>query len=280
MECAVVGRDNDAAPEDVVREAARHGAPDRYLSALLAPRRERADLVTLAAFAAEIEKIPQQISDPHIGEIRIQWWRDTLLAPGGAAKSGHPVADAMADAIHRHALPLGTFSDFLDAAVHALYADAPANDEQLTLELGMKEGALFTLTARILGARDFDTTRGIGHDAAQAYGLSRLGLTLPYALACGRNALPPSFFPAENPADWRAALGGLSIRARAHLEHVRSAYAAEPAAVKIALLPVALVEPYLQALTQPTHDPARDIAEIAPLTRAWRLAKTRVRGRI
>jgi phytoene synthase len=280
MEFTVLERSNDTAADDVVRDAARQGAPDRYLAALLAPRGVRGDLVTLAAFAAEIEKIPQQISDPHIGEIRLQWWRDMLLTPAGAAKSGHPVADAMADAIQRHALPLGTFSDCLDATVHSLYADAPANDEQLALELGMKEGALFTLAAYILGVRDFDTTRGIGYDAAQAYGLSRLGLTLPYALARWRNPLPPSFFPVENPADWRAALLGLSIRARAHLEHVRSAYAAEPAAVKIALLPVALVEPYLQALTQPTHDPARDIAEIAPLTRAWRLATTRVHGRI
>jgi 15-cis-phytoene synthase len=264
---------------DTVRDAARQGAPDRYLAALLAPRKVRNDLIALAAFAAEIEKIPQLVSDPHIGEIRIQWWRDALLAPQ-AGSTGNPVADAFAETIQRHKLPVERIAAHLDAAVHALYADAPADDIQLTLSLEMSEGTLFTLAAHILGAPQFETTGGIGLAGTQAYGLTKIGLSLPYALARGRNPLPPSLAPNSNEPDWHQRILQLSGKARLQLEHARAAYPAEKAAVKLALLPLALVEPYLRALSQRSHDPARDLAEIAPLTRAWRLVKTHVGGRI
>lgn len=264
---------------DTVRDIARTGAPDRYLAALLAPRLVRDDLIALNAYAAEIEKIPQLVSDPHIGEIRIQWWRDVLLAPHRAA-TGNPVADAFAETIQRHKLPVERIAAHLDAAVHGLYADAPANDEQLTLSLEMNEGTLFTLAAHILGAPQFETTRGIGLNGSQAYGLTKIGLSLPYALAHGRNPLPPSLAPNSDQPDWHPTILRLCSRARVQLEHARAAYPAEQAAIKTALLPLALVEPYLRALSQRSHDPARDLAVIAPLTRAWRLYKTHVRGRI
>jgi 15-cis-phytoene synthase len=264
---------------DTVRNIARTGAPDRYLAALLAPRPAQNDLIALAAYAAEIEKIPQLVSDPHIGEIRIQWWRDVLLAPDRAL-TGNPVADAFADTIQRHKLPVERIAAHLDAAVHGLYGDAPADDEQLGLSIEMNEGTLFTLAAHILGALPFDTTRGIGLAGTQAYGLMKIGLSLPYALAHGRNPLPPSLAPNVVQADWHQSILRLCTKACVQIEHVRAAYPAEQAAIKTALLPLALVEPYLRALSQPSHDPARDLAEISPLTRAWRLVKTHVRGRI
>jgi 15-cis-phytoene synthase len=251
---------------DTVRDIARTGAPDCYLAALLAPRAAQNDLIALAAYAAEIEKIPQLVSDSHIGEIRIQWWRDVLLTPQRAL-TGNPVADAFAETIQRHMLPVDRIAAHLDAAVHRLYADAPADDDQLNLSLEMTEGTLFALAAHILGAPQFDTTRGIGLAGAQAYGLTKIGLSLPYAA----NSDQP---------DWHQTILTLSAKARVQLEHVRAAYPAEPAAVKLVLLPLALVEPYLRALSHRSHDTARDLADIAPLTRAWRLFKTHARGRI
>jgi phytoene synthase len=266
----------EIAAGDAVRDAARSNAPDIYLAALLAPSAVRRDLVTLAAFSGELAKIPQIASDPHIGEIRVQWWRDALHS---GAKSGNPIADAMADTISRRDLPLDRINDVLDATVHSLYADPPANDEQLALDLQMRHGVPFALAARILGTSVDAASSGIIHHAAQAYGLANVGLTLPFALARGRNPLPPSLAPAGEPADWRGSITRLCARARSHLEHARAAYPAESKAVKTALLPLALVEPYLRVLSRKSHDPCRDIADIAPLTRAWRLVKTQVRGR-
>ena len=148
METALAGRVTNTALDDAVRVAARAGSPDRYLAALLSPRAVRDDLIVLAALGAEIEKIPQQVSDPHIGEIRIQWWRDALLSPDRRVKSGHAIADAVLETLERHELPAEWINGHLDATVHELYAAPPDNEEQLALQLEMKEGALFRLAAK------------------------------------------------------------------------------------------------------------------------------------
>lgn len=268
--------------DDIVRTAARGGAPDRYLAALLAPKAVRRDLIALAAFAAEIDKISDTVSEPHLGEIRLQWWRDALAESGTGAVSGQPVCDALARALNQHGLRPALLDDSFDAEAHALYADAPADEAHLALSLDMTEGTLFKLAARIAGAtaESVAASHIILHHAAQAYGLTRRALRLPYALQRGREPLPAMLGAAGGARDWTAAVATVCARARQHLAHVRTAYRAEPRAIQTALLPIALVEPYLRALSDPTHTPDRDIADIAPLTRTWRLAKTHVLRRI
>lgn len=55
-----------------VRDTARTYAPDRYLAALLAPKSYRDDLIILAAFLGEMERIPKIVREPALGEIRLQ----------------------------------------------------------------------------------------------------------------------------------------------------------------------------------------------------------------
>src|SRR5688500_5120994 len=97
-------------PDDVAYLAGlvRQADRPRYYSTLFAPVGIRGDLFALYGFAAEIERIPDQVSDPTIGEIRLRWWRDALA--GGSEFSGKgqsPALRAISAAIARHALPLG-----------------------------------------------------------------------------------------------------------------------------------------------------------------------------
>ena len=59
-------------------ETVRAHNPDRYLTALMAPRRVRGSLMALYAFNAELARIPALVSEPALGEIRLQWWRDAV----------------------------------------------------------------------------------------------------------------------------------------------------------------------------------------------------------
>lgn len=52
--------------------------PDRYRAALLAQDDMREDLCVLYAFHMELAKIPELISEPMLGAIRYQWWRDCV----------------------------------------------------------------------------------------------------------------------------------------------------------------------------------------------------------
>lgn len=268
------------AEAETIRQSARDGAPDRYLSALLSPRAARDDLITLAAFSAEIGKIGRQVQEAYLGEIRIQWWRDALSSSATENKSGHPVADAFADVIARHELSRSALDDFFDASAHTLFPNPPDDDAQLAQAIRMTEGMLFTFATKILGLRDADATAGLIDHGAQAYGRARLALDLPYALAANRLPVPLSAISDAEDPDWRAVVASLAETARSHLAHVRSAYSTAPSPVKSALLPVALVEPYLRVVSRANHDPARDVAGVAPLTRTWRIATCHAFGLI
>ena len=278
----------DRALADIIRTAAKAGEPDRYLAALLAPREARDDLVTLGAFLAEIGKIGEQVSDPMLGEIRIQWWRDAVLAAQEGKLSGNPVADALAGVVKRRALSQSALSDLLDAHTHALYPSPPPSVEALFLELDLTETAAFNFAGQILGATPDPLFADTAHNAGIAYGLARRALRLPFSLARGRDVLP---------ADWcvahacpggaqrelealRHGIASLAREARAHLRLVEETWPRATAALKQTLLPVALVEPYLRALERPGYDAAHEIGDVSPLTRVWRLGNARVRGRL
>ena len=59
-----------------VRETARQWNFDGYLAATLAPGACQNDLIAVAAFVGELERILHTVSEPTLVQIRIQWWRD------------------------------------------------------------------------------------------------------------------------------------------------------------------------------------------------------------
>ena len=79
---------------------ARAADYDRYLSALFAPVDSREALFALIAFNHEVARIPEAVSEPMLGRIRLQWWREVLEAvDAGEPARRHEVAVPLADAI-------------------------------------------------------------------------------------------------------------------------------------------------------------------------------------
>jgi phytoene synthase len=234
----------------------------------------RGDLIALTAFLGEVARIPEVVSEPMIGEIRLQWWQDAIEA--GPAGTGSPVADALLQTIGRHRLPLHDFQDLLQAHARVLAPDALATEQDLTAHLEATDAAAFRMAARILGAGESSAGTSLFSAAGQAYGRIRLLRALPTSLARG-HSLPPL---AAGEADWGAALSPVLDAADAWLEEARGRVSAAPAAAVPAILPAALVGPYLQALQRLGPDIAREKADISPLTRVWRLWLGSVRRRI
>ncbi|MFT3731315.1 MAG: squalene/phytoene synthase family protein [Hyphomicrobium sp.] len=266
---------------DVVRTSARTHAPDRFYSALFAPVEARDDLIALAAFTGEIERITRQVREAALGEIRVAWWRDAFLSRGESGRSGNPVLDAFADVIRRRALPLGRIEDYLAAHADALYAEPPTGDDELLARLRIIDGTPFRLAASILGANLDDATLDA---AARASGFARLGIELPYALMHQRPLLPlaraPNPYDGAEAADWRPQIAWFAAEGERALSDVRRHLTGKPRIFTTALLPLALVEPYFRALQNPRHEPARDVVDIAPIARLWRIARAHWSGRI
>ncbi len=266
---------------DAVRTSARAHAPDRFYAALFAPFEARNDLIALAAFTGEIERVSRQVSEATLGEIRVAWWRDAFLSRGESGRSGNPVLDAFAEVIRRRELSLGRIEDYLAAHADALYADPPSSDDDLIARLRTIDGTPFLFAAAILG---FEMDAQTMDAAARASGFARLGIELPHALAHGRALLPntrsPNPYEAGAPADWRPQIAWLVAEGERALQDVRRHLTGKQRVLTTSLLPLALVEPYFRALQSPRHEPARDIVEIAPIARLWRIARAHWSGRI
>jgi phytoene synthase len=260
----------------VVDAAARAAALDRYLAARLAPRKARRDLIALAAFVGETARIVATVSEPLVGEMRLQWWRDVLQPgrPAGEA-TGNPVADALHDANARHALPAELFSTLLDARSRALERDFAATGAALDRYLDETEGTAFRIAARILGVTAGEAVEKLIFAAGQAYGRVQFLRTLPLVLAAGRRASSQAALV----NDWAALAPPMLEAAQSWLNQVRR-QSREAAAAMPAVLPVALVEPYLAALERLGPDIVSERADISPLTRVWRLWWASVRGKI
>jgi 15-cis-phytoene synthase len=271
--------------------AARSGEPDRYLAALLAPRAVRGDLLVLAAFAAEIGRVPFAATrEPLLGEMRLQWWRDSLVAAATSVRSGHPIADAMGSLVHKRGLPREWLLGLIDAACTEVQPRPFADDEALSGHFASIQGALFRLAGRIIGtARSIDFEAACA-DGAQAYGMARLLYELPHGLAHGRVALPLSRLRVAGltPEDVLAGteLGKISAicehmggDARAHLVTARRHVANLTRADRVAFLPLALVELYLRATKGSDGALGPHRAAVSPLARIGRIGIAHWRGR-
>lgn len=282
----------ELSPISVVRSAARAFERDRYLSALLAPAAARDDLIALAAFAGELARIPATVSEPMIGEIRLQWWRDTLEAAGtdGAPAAGHPIADALARATRRYGIAAADLQALIDAQ-SARLDDLPFDDlPALQAHLSAWDGGLFTLAFRMLaGSADDAPARELLAAAGTAYGLSRCLIEAPAELAQGRIVLPHALLArhgltvenARSPLatdGWRALFGEIAVHVEQQCQGITQRYQEADRKVRIAALPIALVRPYLR-VSQGAEVSALAARDVGPLTRVWRLWLTSRTGR-
>src|SRR3546814_13598357 len=79
--------------------------PDRYLASLFAPEAQREDLFALYAFNYEVAKTAEVVSEPMIGQIRLQWWRESLAGIYEGRARQHEVVQPLAHAVAARALP-------------------------------------------------------------------------------------------------------------------------------------------------------------------------------
>jgi 15-cis-phytoene synthase len=154
----------------LVRQADR----DRYLATLLAPDDKQQDLFALYAFDAEIARIPKLVSEPQIGEIRLQWWLDTLEAIEKGHDPDHPVALAFAAVIRKHALPIEHLGNLVEARRNDLYADQFPSAFAVESYIAETDAAVMQFAAIILDRAAAAGAATLTGSAGTAFGLARL----------------------------------------------------------------------------------------------------------
>lgn len=232
-----------------------HDRP-RYYASLFAPAAARDDLFALYGFAAELARIPDQVSEPALGEIRLKWWGDALSGTaGGEGEGATPALRALSAAIAKHRLPQAPFEALIEARTADFYSDPPATVGDLEGRMGETESALFQMAAIVAGASGRDAADAAGH-AGVAYGIARRLATFASDRARGRTILPTEILHragmsaadlfASGPQGGLAnAVAELAEVARRHLREARAREADLPKPVRTAFLPLAVVAPLL-----------------------------------
>jgi len=110
---------------------------DRFMTVIFAPAAAREHLFALYAFNIELAKVREIVSEALIGQMRLQWWRDTLDRLYAGETIPHEVARPLGEAIAAGALPRAAFDSLIDAREFDLDMTPPAD---LTALLNYAEG--------------------------------------------------------------------------------------------------------------------------------------------
>ena len=170
--------------------------PDRVLAAGFATPAVRDRLLALAAFNHELARAREVASEPALGAIRLQWWREVLDEifagiPNGASVRRHPVAQALAAAVQTAALPRALLEALVDARA-AEFERAPfATVAELEAWLDQGAGSLVRLSLLAGGLPAIgEVADRFARAGGVAFGLAGILRALPWWHGRGATPLP------------------------------------------------------------------------------------------
>jgi NADH dehydrogenase [ubiquinone] 1 alpha subcomplex assembly factor 6 len=257
--------------------------PDRWLTTLFAPDAARPGLFALYAFNAEIARARESVSQPMIGQIRLQWWREAWDGIVAGTPRQHPVVLALHD--HCRHLDQNVVMALIDAREcdmeDAPFADLPA----LTAYARATSAPLMKLAAQQLNTQVADTITDAAGTAFALAGilraaphlLARQRVLLPLDLLSAQGLSPEAVYQTEAGATLRPIYARIASQAEALLQVAREQKVARAALP--ALLPATLGGLALKALRRNGHDPVAAEIAITPLKKQMALLWASLRGR-
>ncbi|MBI1207961.1 MAG: squalene/phytoene synthase family protein [Azospirillum sp.] len=261
---------------------------DRYLVALFAPADRREAVFALGAFNLEIAKTREVVSEPVLGQIRLQWWRDAIeqiyQAESPAAIRRHEVIQPLAAAVAAHGLSRNHFERLIDARQADLGDQPPATLACLVNYAEVTAAPLIRLGLESLGVGD-----GAAHAAADHLGIAwaltgllravptharQHRLCLPADRIAHHGVAPQRLFDLKPGDQLRSVVAEVATAARDHLATARRLVRQVPRRAIPALLVGALADLYLGAIARAGHDVFAARVQkphpFRPLRVAWR----------
>jgi len=257
---------------------------DRALTVLAAPRHAAADLAVLSAFNLELALVRDSVSEPMLGRIRLQWWREALDGLYAGQPRRHAVLESLAALNARRPLTRALIERMIDARESEFDEIVPADLEALESYVDATAGGLLRLAAEAVGVdpgaeviRRVGLGFGLAGVARSTLHLARARRTLlPQALLAQHGVSLDRLYELKPQPGLDAAIADLAAVAEGHLDAARRMPAPKP------LLPAlrigTLARARLARLRRSKHD-LFDPASIQASPRdIWRLAGKRLVG--
>jgi phytoene synthase len=263
---------------------------DRFQTALFAAAERREALFAIYAFNYEVARVRETVSEPVLGQIRLQWWRESIAAAfeGGPVRH-HIVVEALTAAIRVCALTRAHFERLVDAREQDLDEAPSASLAALQDYAEATSARLVYLALESLGIRDPGAEKA-GFHIGVAYGLAGLLRAMPLQAREGRLIIPADIAAQTelDTADYRALRSTPALRsataeiAAAASRHLASARAYRHSIARRALpalLPAIVAERSLARLKQAAYDPFNLGLTPPDTMQSWRLAMAWLRNR-
>jgi NADH dehydrogenase [ubiquinone] 1 alpha subcomplex assembly factor 6 len=263
---------------------------DRFQTVLFAPAARREALFALYAFNYEIARVRESVTQPMLGQIRLEWWRENIAAAfeGGLVRH-HIVVEPLTTMIRELALTRAHFDRLIDARETDFEEDPLSNLAALEEYAEATSARLVYLSLEILGLRD-PVAREAGFHVGIAYALAGLLRAMPFQARTGRYFIPADIAARTglNEQDYRAlrstpalraTIAELAAAASRHLGSARAHRERIPRSALPALLPAIIAAHSLVRLKRAGYNPFdRALAAPDPL-QGWRLAVASFRNR-
>jgi len=265
----------------------RHHDPDRFATVLFAPADRRESLFALYAFNLEVARIREAVSEPILGEIRLQWWREAVAEIYAGGTRRDQIALALGEAIHARGLTRGHFDRLLDARGFDLQDRPPADLAALTQYAEGTSASLALLVLEALGVAEAEA-RCAAREVAIAWALTGLLRAVPFHARARRLYLPADLvarhglkigdlFELRPSPSLDSVVAEVAAVARRYLAAARARRRKVPRRAAAALLPATLAEIYLDILDRAGGNPFEP--RVARRAGRWRLTLNGARGR-
>jgi len=238
---------------------------DRYLTALFAPADRREDLFALYAFNLEVAKTREVVSEPMLGQIRLQWWRESIEGAYAGQPRRHEVVEPLAAAIARHGLDRTLFDRLIDGREADMDDEAPADLDCLVNYAQVTGAPVTQLAAQVLGAGD-PASQEVAKLVGTGWALTGLIRAVPFLARGHRSRLPanlmiqhgvtePALYELKPEAGLAKVVQAVADSAVDHLRRARALRGQVAKAALPALLPAKLGDHYLGRIAKLGYDP-------------------------
>ncbi len=236
--------------------------PDRYRSALFAEKLYRDRLNVLYAFHYELAKVPELVSEPMIGAIRYQWWRDAIEEIySGKAVRAHEISTPLSEMLRETAISRFWVDRLIEGRERDIDPRPFENIEDAREYCRQTSGVLLQIAIKLTGGDPGNASEKLG----EAWGLTGLARAWGYYHQSMLSQLEFSEI--------------CDAAAKTHKE-AQIELGKIPPHMMPALAYTALVPKYLRRLMRAAHEPETQLVSYTPLLKQFRLLGAVMTGRL
>lgn len=151
-----------------------------YYSVRFAPPGKRNALAALLGWRRAIRAVLEEVSDPGVARLKLQWWREELQR-AFSKKAGHPLGKALEPVIGACKLPPAPFVNMTWHVENEILARHPRTRPEFETACEQELGSTFELMARVEGIDDEQTlaaARRVGGFCRQVYLIRDSGMRM------------------------------------------------------------------------------------------------------